>query len=234
MDRLEKPVVVNIPHAGREIPRWALRDICVPEEEFRLLMDFMTDVDVDLLWDFVLEENKQVATVSRLIVDTERYRNDADEAMAERGMGLYYTHTPEGKVFRRRWEESYQKCLALYDEYHRSLEEKVANCLKAFGKCLILDCHSFHDQMLYTGFRDFPDVCIGVNGALTPEAEKIADAFAGYSVKINEPFAGSLIPMRFLGDDRVSSVMIECNRRIYQGAGFPRVRSICKKIYDLF
>ena len=31
---------------------------------------------------FVSEENKQVATVSRLVVDTERYRNDEDEAMS--------------------------------------------------------------------------------------------------------------------------------------------------------
>ncbi len=187
-------VVLNIPHSSTVIPEWAVKDIAITNDELVLLVDFMTDKDVDKIWNFVPNENKQVATVSRLIVDTERYRNDDDEAMSLKGMGLYYTHTPDGKQFRARSEDTYSKCLGIYDEYHSSLEAKVTQCLAEHGECIVLDCHSFHDDMYYTGFHpsSFPDVCIGMNNIIGAASQFAIDTFksAGYTVKVNEPFAG--------------------------------------------
>lgn len=228
-------VVCNIPHASTVIPKWAMKDIVICQEEFSLLIDFMTDTRVDELWSFVPESHKQVASVSRLIVDTERFRNDADETMALKGMGLYYTHTPDGKPFRNRTKNSYEKCLAIYDDYHLGLEEKVTSCLKIFGKCIVLDCHSFHDEMNYTGFppSSFPDVCIGVNEKISSEAEIVLEAFKknGYTVKVNEPFSGSLVPLKYINDNQVVSIMIELNRRIYNNTHFSAVQNICREIY---
>lgn len=227
--------MLNIPHSSTIIPEWAVNDITIPNAELDLLIDFMTDKDVDKLWSFVPADSKQVATVSRLIVDTERYRNDTDEAMALKGMGLYYTHTPDGKRFRHRREDTYSRCLRVYDEYHASLEAKVAGCLAEHGKCIILDCHSFHDDMNYTDYdpSTFPDVCIGINGAIGADAGFVMEVFetAGYTVKVNEPFAGSLVPLKYLNDSRVSSVMIELNRRIYDNASFGSVQELCRGIY---
>lgn len=229
-------VVLNIPHSGICVPRWAWKDMMVAECEFHSLVEFMTDRDVDVLWSFVPEENRQVASVSRLIVDVERFRKDEDEAMAGLGMGLYYTHAPDGKQFRRKAEDSYEECLRIYDEYHADLEAKVTKTLRRFGKCVLLDCHSFHDGMTYTGYAtdSFPDVCIGVNGRISAEAQTVMDAFsnAGYSVKINEPFSGSLVPLRYYDDPRVISVMIELNRRIYCNENFAHIQRLCKRIYD--
>lgn len=119
-------VVLNIPHSGTEIPRWAAEDMRISGAELDALVDSMTDKAVDKLWEFVPAENKQVASISRLVVDTERFRNDEDEVMSRKGMGLYYTHTPDGKQFRTWNEAAYVKCLTIYDRYHRSLERKVA------------------------------------------------------------------------------------------------------------
>lgn len=228
-------VVLNIPHSSTFVPNWAVKDIIIPATEFSLLVDFMTDKEVDKIWGFVPAENKQVAAVSRLVVDTERYRNDSDEAMYLKGMGLYYTHTPEGKQFRVRSKDTYSKCLDIYDDYHYSLEAKVTQCLVEYGECIILDCHSFHDDMNYTGYHpsSFPDVCIGVNDNIGAAAQFIIDTFksAGYTVKVNEPFAGSLVPLKYLKDNCVQSVMIELNRRIYDNASFCVVQNLCKKIY---
>lgn len=228
-------VVLNIPHSSTVIPSWAKKDIIISESELSLLVDFMTDKDVDKLWSFVPSQNKQIASLSRLIVDTERYRNDADEPMKQKGMGLYYTHTPFGKQFRLRTKDTYYKCLRAYDEYHSSLEKKVTQCLAEHGKCIILDCHSFHDDMNYTECEPgaFPDVCIGVNGAIGKLAQFVIDTFssAGYDVKVNIPFSGALVPVKYLNDARVQSIMIELNRRIYDNDSFDSVQNICKKIY---
>lgn len=231
-------VVLNIPHAGIAVPEWAMKEITVSKEELAALVHFMVDKDVDRLWSFVPEQSKQVAALSRIVVDTERYRNDAEEPMASKGMGLYYTHTPDGKPFRLKSEDAYAKCLDIYDAYHSALERKVSVCLEKHGTCILLDCHSFHDGMRYTGFDpdSFPDVCIGVNEEMTPVAKRIVDTFLanGYTVKVNEPFSGSLVPMRFLNDRRVSPVMVELNRRIYDNASFHAVQNICKEIYHTF
>lgn len=229
-------IVLNIPHSSTLIPDWAIKDILISASDLSALVDFMTDKDVDKIWNFVPNENKQIATVSRLVVDTERYRNDNDEEMTLKGMGLYYTHTPDGKQFRVRSEDTYSKCLAIYDEYHSSLEGKVTKSLAEHGECIVLDCHSFHDDMNYTGYiaSSFPDVCIGVNSTLSPQAELIIDVFRnnGYTVKVNEPFAGSLVPLKYLNDNRVISVMIELNKRIYNNDSFKKIQKICKQIYD--
>ena len=228
-------VVLNIPHSSLVIPKWAASDMIISPDELSSLAQFMVDKDVDQLWEFVPEANKQVATVSRLVVDAERYRCDNEEPMASLGMGLYYTHTPEGKCFRLKSERAYRKCLEIYDEYHGAFEKKVSDCLQANGSCIILDCHSFHDAMEYTGFcsEDFPDVCIGVNGIITEEARYVSEVFRqfGYSVEINRPFSGALVPLRFLEDERVTSIMIELNRRIYDNAAFGAVQNLCRQIY---
>ncbi len=229
-------VVLNIPHSGIIVPEWAVEDIIISNDELDTLLEFITDKNVDKLWEFVPQKNKQVATISRLIVDTERYRNDDDETMSLKGMGLYYTHTPKGKQFRFRSKESYSKCLDIYDEYHLSLEKKVTQCLTEHGKCVVLDCHSFHDEMNYTGYHtsSFPDVCIGVNNTIGATAQFIIDTFqaAGYTVKVNEPFSGSLVPLKYLNNIRVQSVMIELNRRIYDNNSFHIVQNLCKEIYS--
>lgn len=229
-------VVCNIPHSNTIIPKWAQGDIIITQEELCSLIDFMTDKDIDKIWGFVPDKNKEVATLSRLILDIERFRNDKDENMATKGMGLYYTHTPAGKQFRVKSTESYNKCLSLYDNYHRSLEEKVKKCLVKHGKCVILDCHSFHDEMNYTDYetKDFPDVCIGINGKMSAEDQLVIDIFMsnGYSIKVNEPFAGSLVPLRYLNDEHVISIIIELNRRIYDNSSFEKVKNICREIFE--
>lgn len=229
-------VVCNIPHASTIVPEWAKKDFHIEHKEIEELLEFITDIRVDELWNFVPKASKVVAKISRIILDVERYRNDEDEPMAERGMGLYYTHTPTGEVFRNKSDDTYRKCLEIYDDYHMTLLNKVEACLNKHGECVLLDCHSFHDEMDYTGYNTskFPDVCIGVNGKLPKEAEIIIQAFAsaGYVVKVNEPFAGAIVPIKHIDDPRVTPVMIEVNRRIYTGENFEKIQNICREIYE--
>lgn len=232
-----KKTVLNIPHSSKFFPEWAKKDVIIPQNQLNNLIDFMVDEKVDKMWEFVPEQNKVVAEFSRLVVDTERFANDDDEPMAIKGMGLYYTHTPFGNQFRIKSDDSYKKCLSIYNDYHKKLEKMVEKCLKQNGECAFLDCHSFHDLMTYTDYdpNTFPDVCIGINGKMSKQAKFIVDAFAfqGYSVKINEPFSGSLVPLKYFNDKRVTSVMIELNRRIYTPSSFKKVQNICKNIFNI-
>ena len=230
-------IVCNIPHAGATIPDWALADFTVAQSDLARLVNKLVDQNVDALFSFVADEGKVVSNIARIVVDMERYRDDAAEPMSKLGMGLFYEKDDEGRQIRHRGA-TYDKCLALYDEYHSELESKVQTCVEETGHCYVIDCHSFHDEMHHTDYptSEYPDVCLGINEE-TPAKEVVwvKDLFKrnGYSVKYNVPFAGSLVPLKYFGDSRVKSIMIELNRRIYcnNADNFRRVQNLCKEVY---
>lgn len=92
------------------------------------------------------------------------------------------------------------------------------------GRCLVLDCHSFPDRPLpYEQAKPGAaraDICIGTDAFHTPAAlsRAFVSVFArtGWSVCVDDPFAGALVPgSRFRQDARVAAVMVEVNRRLY-------------------
>ena len=95
--------------------------------------------------------------------------------------------------------------------------------LQIYGKCLIIDGHSFHPKTLphepdQTTPR--PDICIGTDDYHTPEWLKEAAVSywesLGYTVAVNSPFAGTILPLQYYGKDkRVMSIMLELNRNLY-------------------
>ena len=61
----------------------------------------MTDAFTDELFDLGDTANKLVFSVSRLLVDPERFEDDDVEPMAGRGMGAVYTKTHDGQLLKR-------------------------------------------------------------------------------------------------------------------------------------
>lgn len=162
--------------------------------------------------------------VSRLVCDPERFRNDAEEIMASVGMGAIYSACSDGSRLRVISEQHKEELLSrYYDSYHKRFENAVSRNLRRYGRCLIIDGHSFYDEPLpyeYDQDRNRPDICIGTDDMHTPQMveDKLRCFFEnrGYSVEINRPFAGCIVPTRFYRKDkRVMSVMIEINRRLY-------------------
>jgi len=66
-----------------------------------------------------------------------------------------------------------------------------------------------------------PDICIGIdkkynNSSLTNFTIEHFKKY-GYSVEINRPYKGTIIPNKYLNKNnkRLSSIMLEINKRIY-------------------
>lgn len=231
---MDRELLLHIPHASVFIPAAYRGDFTVPlDEEVRNMTDWFTDALFDL------PAARLVFPISRLVCDAERFRDDASEEMARRGMGACYTHGCRGTRIRRLTDARREEILRTwYDPHHRALESLTAAALRRHGRCLIVDCHSFSARPLpYEADQraDRPDICIGTDPFHTPDAlaALLADAFArrGYSVAFNAPYAGSIVPLRsYRADRRVLSVMIEVNRGLYLGGdcrpalSFARVR----------
>jgi N-formylglutamate amidohydrolase len=112
---------------------------------------------------------------------------------------------------------------AYFRPYHEALRKEVQKMLDRFGRCLIIDCHSFPSKPLPYELDqsiDRPDICIGTDPFHTPNGLiALIRSFCeanGVTIAINKPFAGTYVPLMYLGKDkRVSSIMVEVNRSLY-------------------
>jgi N-formylglutamate deformylase len=218
--------VLHIPHSSTRIPPEERRSLHLSDQALQTELIKMTDWYTDELFNIGTDAVIPIIfPVSRLIVDPERFEDDALEVMVAKGMGVIYTRASDGDKLREPLEqyERDQMLKAYYWPHHAKLNSEVTIILEKRGKALIIDCHSFpskpHQHETHQS-KSRPDICIGTDPFHTPDwlTESIRSGFLnrGYSVEINRPFSGALVPINFYQKDRaISSIMIEINRRLY-------------------
>lgn len=183
----------------------------------------LTDSYTDELYDCG-QAAKVVFPVSRLVVDPERFVEDTEEPMSKVGMGAVYTRTSTGGPLRKGLTD--QARLALLQKYYyphqQALTDAVGEALSVHKRCLVIDCHSFPSKPFRyeTDLSPRPDICLGTDNIHTPAwlRDSAAELFgnAGFSVKIDSPFSGAMVPLTYYHTHgAVYSIMIEINRALY-------------------
>lgn len=216
--------ILHIPHASTLVPEQYLNSFDLSEEELKRELLLMTDHFTDEF--FACDINVFDVLkfpVSRLLVDPERFESDEDEIMSKVGMGCVYEKTHFGKPLKNASQIRDELISKYYQPHHERFTNMVDECLKLNSKCLIVDCHSFPKNPLLYELNQEPvraEICIGTDDFHTPKelTEYFFTAFsdAGYSVSINTPFSGSIVPLKFYqSEKRVQSVMIEVRRDLY-------------------
>ena len=210
-------VLMHIPHASTHIP--SLEGFVL--DAIILNMALQTDWATDAIFD--VEGVAQIVTpFSRLFCDVERLR-DEDEPQFKRGRGFYYTLGFDGSLLRHEIAEHKQHIhKEYYTAHHALLDHMVHEALATNGRCCIIDCHSFNEQVVGTLCETplNPDFCIGTDSYHTPDAlrEYAVDFFTsrGYTVELDNPFSGCVIPMSvYQTNPNVNGLMIEVHKRLY-------------------
>ena len=228
------PIVAHIPHAGTEIPDAVRDQFLVSQGDLWGEVAMVTDWYTDEIFGLPGIARNQTP-ISRFVLDLERFTDDERESRAAVGQGVIYSHDTLGQKIRR--ELSDEERRALLDEYYRpwrlKLEMDIEQQLTRLGYCLLLDCHSFPAEALENEVpypTPAPDICLGIHEANTPHwlIDSCQQLFTnrGYSVEINFPYAGCLVPERFEGNHRVPAIMLEINRRLY-------IKWDCREAYRL-
>lgn len=219
--KLSRKIILHIPHSSTHIP---IKDGYIATEdeidkEILKLTDWHTD---DLFWH--PETIPVIAPFSRIFCDVERFPEDKDEIMSQVGMGMLYEKMDNGMPLRT-IDQALRK--RIYDNFYRvhhsRLSRAVEEQLDTYGKCIIIDCHSFantpfirdRDQKIIR-----PQIDIGTDGYHTSREllERSSQYFQsmGYSCDIDRPYNGSIVPLEYYEKDkRVESIMIEVNRDLY-------------------
>lgn len=220
-------VVLHVPHDSQLIPSSVIGQFVISESELQSELINMTDhYTYDLYSSGVSDEQVVRAPLSRLVVDVERFEDDAYETMAGRGMGVIYQVGSKLQSLRRALNSSERKDLLdkYYRPHHLKLTKTVDRLLNNYGYAFLLDCHSFPSKPLPyeidTTNLERTDICLGTDSFHTPK--HVVDLFVtefkrqGLSVSIDTAFAGTLVPHKhYQIDSRVSSLMIEINRKLY-------------------
>jgi len=219
-------IIKHIPHASLDFPKEFPDGAMILESKNKYNLK-MTDIGIDYLFkDISGIEIK--APYSRLFCDVEKFKDDSKEEMAKLGQGYIYQKTYDGETIARfgkvnkfdvtKYINNY------YDDYHKKFDQIVQNIIKGGKKALILDLHSYSDELALANGNSapFPDICIGVNEEycnkeiLELVISKIEEK--GLTYQINYPYKGSILPNGLLNkkyDGDVTSIMLEVNKRIY-------------------
>jgi N-formylglutamate amidohydrolase len=245
---MTSPIVMHIPHNATWIPPEARAELLLDDAELEQEQIRMTDHGTELIFGASGRNHAVVVfPVSRLVVDPERFLDDAEEAMAARGMGVIYTRTSDNRPLRH--PPSPQGCAQLIDTWyrphHQALNDKVNLALARHPVVLLIDGHSFPNRPLPCDLDqspDRPDICLGTDPFHTPDwlLAMAVEGFqaCGYRVAINFPYKGTLVPAEHhQRNNRLLALMVEVNRRLYcdesTGSPHPGIETVRTNVADV-
>ncbi|MFL6735949.1 MAG: N-formylglutamate amidohydrolase [Sphingomonas sp.] len=238
------PVVLSVPHSGRDYPDWLVEAATAGKAALTNLEDPLVD---RLVWRALKSGCAAViACTPRAAIDCNRAEDDIDPsvvdgarrgrvtARARGGLGIVPSRTQQhGYLWRRPISplELGERLDQAHRPYHRALEEQIALLLDRFGCALLIDCHSMPPPAHGIAPIIFGD-CRGrtADAWVSREALEIAGT-CGFQAGLNDPFAGGHVIERHAAPTRgIHALQLEVDRSWYldealrePGPGFDRV-----------
>lgn len=234
--RANLPVLLSVPHAGRDYPDWLLALSTGGHAALHPLEDPLVDELVAPAIRAGL--GAVIARAPRAAIDCNRAEDEIDPTVvatgplarltprARGGLGIVPGRTSShGQLWRRpiRRDQLEERLEQAHRPYHRAVSGELGLLIDRFGSALLLDCHSMPPLPEGGPAVVFGDR-FGRTAApwITAEAVEIA-ASAGYRVAVNEPFAGGhVIERHGAPAAAVHALQIEIDRRCYLQDGFPK------------
>lgn len=237
-DKLLYPLVLSIPHSGTYFPPEFLQNVCFEEKVLRRNEDLLVDKLLENAFAHGLTALKM--NISRTFVDLNRDRLELDPTMfynypKEKNI-LYDKHCRVGlgvihRINYKReniyggllnYTEVEERLSEVYDVYHARLQQLINKCLKKFGFCVVLDCHSMPSKICsIIDDRSGIDVCLGnLFSQSCPQeySDFLASQFwdNNYSVQENCPYSGAYITFNYCQPRRkMYTLQLELNRSLY-------------------
>ena len=252
------PVIVEVPHAGLDIPAVFLEAMVAPARAIARDADLYVD---RLYADAPLEgATHLVARVSRYAIDVNRSEADVDADVVEGGRSdirvhhglVWRTHQrrrAEALSRRLRREEVEERLNLVWRPYHRELSALVEQKIARFGIALVVAAHSM--PSLDRGpsssgrevLRDRADVVPGTRGRRSA-GRRFIDTLEecavsnGWSVRHDDPYSGGFTTQHYgRPADRVHVLQVELARRLYLNESdlrpletFDAVRAWCRRL----
>lgn len=229
------PVILSVPHAGRDYPPALDEALRVPAAALQLLEDRFVDMVARAARD---RQPTLIQTVPRAWIDLNRSEQERDpkvdagadwttqpraSAKLRSGLGLVPRRTgAAGDLWRRRFSgaEVEARIVADHRPYHAALAGLLEGARERFGVAVLLDLHSMPPLGTGEGAR----VVLGDRFGKAAGARFVARAEeevrrCGVPVAINTPYAGAHILERHGAPARgIHAIQLELDRSLYLDA----------------
>ena len=227
--RGDLPVLLSVPHSGREYPDWLIAMSAGGKSTLTLLEDPLVD---RLVWRALQRGcGAVIARAPRAAVDCNRAEDEVDpsvvdgarrgrvSARARGGLGIVPARTQQhGYLWRRAISPKQldERLSQAHRPYHEAIEAQLAALVARFGCALLLDCHSMPPPP-----EGVPPIVFGDCRGQTCDAWISADAITitqrcGFEAGLNDPFAGGHVIQRHANTSGgVHALQIEIDRSCY-------------------
>jgi N-formylglutamate amidohydrolase len=236
------PVVLSIPHAGRDYRPDLVRASRLPQAALETLEDRLVD---RLVWRATANgATAFVARAPRAEIDLNRDEREIDPALiapplasgglvqsarTRGGIGLIPSRiTGLGPIWRERIArgEFDRRVEAIHRPYHAALEAALGHARARFGAAILLDCHSMPPRPGAAGHHEpgIASVIFGDRHGTTASADLLDAAVSasralGYRTGCNSPYAGGYVVARHGRPQRgIHALQIELDRSLYLDA----------------
>jgi len=241
------PVVLSVPHAGRNYSESLLKAARLPLAKLELLEDRLVD---RLIWRAQSGgATALIARAPRAEIDLNRDPREIDPSMimppptgrallqsprTRGGLGLVPSRiSGSGSIWLHRLpeQELARRIAEVHAPYHEALERALRKARTRFGIAILLDCHSMPPRAQGGG----PGVVFGDRHgtSIAPdliEAAVAAAEAAGFETARNAPYAGGYITARHgQPASGIHAIQLELDRSLYldeelrsPGGGFDR------------
>jgi N-formylglutamate amidohydrolase len=227
--RGDLPVLLSIPHSGRDYPDWLIALATGGKASLTPLEDPFVD---RLVWRALqCGCGAVIARAPRAAVDCNRAEDEIDpsviegarrirvSARARGGLGIVPARTQQhGYLWRRSISprQLEERLAQAHRPYHAAIEAQLCLLLDRFGCALLLDCHSMPPPP-----QGIPPIVFGDCNGRTADPWLGAEAIAicrrsGFDAGLNDPFAGGhVIDRHARPRDGLHALQIEIDRRCY-------------------
>ena len=252
----DSPVVISVPHAGRDYPLQLRAAAAVPVESMIALEDRHVDT---VALSAVRGETLFVQRLARAWIDLNRAEDERDPVIDEgaralpahasstklrSGLGLVPRRAAPGvAIWRRRLgdDEVRWRIANHHRPYHAAVAEALDAARRRFGSALLIDLHS----MPPIPRSDPPRIVIGDRFGQSAASRLVHRlesevAAAGYDVAINSPYPGGHVLARHGRPGlNVHAIQIEIDRTVYldaamlePGAGLAATAALLRRVID--
>lgn len=245
------PVLLSIPHSGRDYPSWLLAESRRGLPSLEPLEDPLVD---RLAWRAIgLGLPAVIARTPRAAIDCNRSGDELDPATvsmppgpdpgprARGGLGLIPGRTPrDGELWRRKLsvKELEGRKAEAWAPYHQAVAAGLETLRRRFGEVLLLDCHSMPPR----GGKHPPVVLGDRHGRsagrwLGDLARRTVEG-AGLTAAFNDPYAGGwIVEHHGRPEAGIHALQVEIDRAHYldpalrhPGPGFDRMARLLETL----
>ena len=229
------PVVLSVPHAGRDYPPALLEAARIPLAQLELLEDRHADALVEIA--IAAGVPAIIATRARAWIDLNRGEREIDPAAihptpvagatersnrSESGLGLVPTRLPGGGAILVRpiaATELADRIERDHQPYHRAVAEALAEAHARFGVAVLIDCHSMPplpagkgpSATIVLGDRFGRSASPAILAAIAIEAQR-----SGLRVARNAPYAGAhTLERHGRPAAGIHAIQVELDRTLY-------------------